>query len=177
MQKQWYAIRTHVGYEERVFTALQRKIRQRGQGAAFGEVIVPSEKDIDLVRSKKQEIERRMVPGYILVQMVLNPNTWHLVNSVPKVMGFIGESDTAPTPVPEDEITTIRQHVTVGHSTTRPDVRFTVGEPIKVVDGPFRDFNGIVETVRPERSRVRVAVSVFGRPTSVELDFVQVEAA
>jgi len=177
MQQQWYAIRTHVGSEQRVAAALQRKIREREHDDAFGEIIVPSEKVIDLVRDKKQEVERRLFPGYILVQMVLTDSTWHVVHSVQKVVGFIGESDKAPTPVPADAIDTIRQQVAVGHATPRPKVRFTVGEPIKVVDGPFRDFTGIVESVKPERSRVRVAVSVFGRPTPVELDFVQVEAA
>ena len=177
MQKQWYAIRTHVGYEQRVATALQRKICEGEQDDAFGEIMVPGEKVIDLVRGQKREVERRLFPGYILVQMALNDTTWHLVHSVPKVVGFIGESDKAPTPVPEEAIKTIRQQVAVGHATPRPKVRFVVGEKIKVIDGPFRDFNGIVESVKTERSRVRVAVSVFGRPTPVELDFVQVEAA
>jgi len=177
MQQQWYAIRTHVGFEQRVATALQRKIHEQAQEDALGEIIVPSEKVIDLVRGQKREVKRRLFPGYILVQMLLNDTTWHVVHSVPKVVGFIGESDKAPTPVPEAAIAMIRQQVAVGHATPRPKVRFTVGERIKVVDGPFRDFNGVVESVKPERSRVRVAVSVFGRPTPVELDFVQVEAA
>jgi transcriptional antiterminator NusG len=177
MQQQWYAIRTQVGYEQKVASALQRKIHEREQDDAFGEIIVPSEKVIDLVRGQKREVERRLFPGYLLVQMVLNDSTWHVVHSVPKVVGFIGESDTSPTPVPADAIEKIRQQVAVGHAVARPRIRFTVGEQIKIVDGPFQDFNGIVESVRPERSRVRVAVSVFGRPTPVELDFVQVEAA
>ena len=177
MQQQWYAIRTHVGSEHRVATALQRKIRGREQDDAFGKIIVPSEKVIDLVRGQKREVERRLFPGYILVQMALNDHTWHLVHSVPRVVGFIGESDKAPTPVPEDAIAMIRQQVAVSHAAPRPKVCFAVGEKIKVVDGPFRDFNGVVESVKPERSRVRVAVSVFGRPTPVELDFVQVAAA
>ena len=177
MPQQWYAIRTQVGYEQRVAIALRRKIRERAQDGAFGEIIVPSEKVIELVRGQKREVERRLFPGYLLVQMALNDTTWHVIHSVPKVVGFIGESDKAPTPVPEAAIDTIRQQVAVGHTTPRPKVRFVVGEQIKVVDGPFRDFNGIVESVKPERSRVRVAVSVFGRPTPVELDFLQVEAA
>jgi transcriptional antiterminator NusG len=177
MQQQWYAIRTYVGSEHRVATALQRKIREREQEGAFGEIIVPSEKVIDLVRGQKREVERRLFPGYILVQMVLNDTTWHLVHSVPKIVGFIGESDKAPTPVPEDAVNTIRQQVAISHATPRPKAHFVVGEKIKVVDGPFREFTGIVEAVKPERSRVRVAVSVFGRPTPVELDFLQVEGA
>ena len=177
MQQQWYAIQTYVGSEQLVANTLQQRILEREHDDAFGEIIVPSEKVIDLVRGQKREVERRLFPGYILVQMALNDTTWHLVHSVPKVVGFIGESDKAPTPVPEEAIKTIRQQVAVGHATPRPKVRFVVGEKIKVIDGPFRDFNGIVESVKTERSRVRVAVSVFGRPTPVELDFVQVEAA
>lgn len=177
MQQQWYAIRTQIGYEQRVAAALQRQIHERAQEEVFGEILVPSEKVIDLVRGQKHEVERRLFPGYILVQMVLNGSTWHLVHAVSKVVGFIGESDQAPTPVPEEAINKIRQQVAAGHAAPRPKVRFTEGEKVKIIDGPFRDFNGIIESVRPERSRVRVAVSVFGRPTPIELDFVQVEAA
>ncbi|MGE0826172.1 MAG: transcription termination/antitermination protein NusG [Candidatus Binatia bacterium] len=177
MEKQWYAIRTHVGSEKRVRAALQRKIVESGQEAAFGEIVVPTEKVIDVVRGTKKEVERYLFPGYVLVHMLLNEHTWHVVHSVPKVVGFIGESDTAPTPVPAAEVERIQQQIATGHAAPRPRQIFTVGEQVKIVDGPFRDFNGVVEDVRPERARVRVAVSVFGRATPVELDFLQVEAA
>ena len=177
MQKEWYALRTHVGYEQRVKAALQQKLRQRGQEDAFGEIIVPTEKVVDLVRGKKQTVERRLFPGYLLVQMMFTPEIWHLVHSVPRVVGFIGESDIAPTPVPATKVREIVQQVEAGLAAPRPKTLFTVGEKVKVVEGPFRDFTGTVESVKPERARIRVAVSVFGRPTPVELDFLQVEAA
>lgn len=177
MNKQWYAIRTHIGYEQRVKAALQQKIRERGQEDAFGEIVVPTEKVIDLVRGKKQTVERRLFPGYILVEMAFNNETWHLVRSLPKVVGFVGESDTAPTPIPAHKVEEILQQVETGMAAPRPKVLFTVGERVKIVEGPLRDFTGTVEAVRPERARVRVAVSVFGRSTPVELDFLQVEAA
>lgn len=177
MEKQWYALRTHVGYEQRVKAAVQQKVRERGQEAAFGEIVVPTEKVIDLVRGKKQTVERRLFPGYILVEMAFTNETWHLVHSLPKVVGFIGESDTAPTPIPAQKVQEILQQVAAGLAAPRPKTLFTLGERVKVVEGPFRDFTGTVEAVKPERARVRVAVSVFGRPTPVELDFLQVEAA
>ena len=177
MNKQWYAIRTHVGYEQRVKAALQQKIYERGQEDAFGEVVVPTEKVIDLVRGKKQTVERRLFPGYILVEITFDKEIWHLVHSIPKVVGFIGESDTAPTPIPTQKVQKILQQVAAGMAAPRPKTLFTVGEKVKVVEGPLRDFIGTVEAVKPERSRVRVAVSVFGRPTPVELDFLQVAAA
>jgi transcriptional antiterminator NusG len=177
MDKQWYAIRTRVGYEQRVKVALQQRIRERGQADAFGEIVVPTEKVIDLVRGKKQTVERRLFPGYLLVEMVFNETTWHLVHSLPKGVGFVGESDTTPTPIPAPKVQEIRQQVELGLATPRPKTLFTIGERVKVVEGPFRDFSGTVEAVKPERARVRVAVSVFGRPTPVELDFLQVEAA
>lgn len=177
MEKRWYALQTHVGYEHRVKAALQQKIRECGQEDAFGEIVVPTEKVIDLVRGKKQTVERRLFPGYVFVQMAMTEDTWHLVHSVSKVVGFIGESDTAPTPIPDEKIQELLQRVEAGLAAPRPKTLFTVGERVKVVEGPFRDFTGTVESVKPERSRVRVAVSVFGRPTPVELDFLQVEAA
>lgn len=177
MEKQWYALRTHIGYEQRVKAALQQAVRARGQAEAFGEIIVPTEKVLDVVRGKKQTVERRLFPGYLLVEMVFNQETWHVVHSIPKVVGFIGASDTAPTPLPLHKVQEILQQVEAGMAAPRPQTLFAVGERVKVVEGPFRDFTGTVESVKPERARVRVAVSVFGRPTPVELDFLQVEAA
>jgi transcriptional antiterminator NusG len=177
MNKQWYALRTHIGYEQRVKAALQQKIRERGQEDAFGAIMVPTEKVIDLVQGKKQTVERRLFPGYLLVELAFNNETWHLVHSIPKVVGFIGESATAPTPIPAQKVQEILRQVAAGMAAPRPKTLFTIGERVKVVEGPFRDFSGTVEAVKPERARVRVAVSVFGRPTPVELDFLQVEAA
>ncbi|MCS6925562.1 MAG: transcription termination/antitermination protein NusG [Candidatus Binatia bacterium] len=177
MQKQWYAIRTYIGCEQRVQVALQQKIRECGQQDAFGAIVIPTEKVIEFVRGKKHIVERRLFPGYLLVEMVFNDDTWHLVHSVPKVIGFVGESGTAPTPIPAEKVAEILEQVEKGMAVPRPRRLFTVGEKVKIVAGPLRDFTGTVEAIRPERARVRVAVSVFGRPTPVELDFAQVEAA
>ena len=177
MEKQWYALQTYVGFEKRVKTVLEQKAHDLGHEEALGEIIIPTEKVIDLVRGKKQTIERRLFPGYVFVEMVLNDTTWHLVHSVPKVVGFIGESELVPTPLALEQVQQIRQRMESTMAVPRPRMVLTIGDKVKVVDGPFRDFTGIVESVRPERSRVRVAVTVFGRSTPVELDFLQVEAA
>jgi transcriptional antiterminator NusG len=177
MQKQWYAVRTHVGYEHRVKAALQKKVRERGLEDAFGEIVVPTEKVIDLVRGQKRTVERRLFPGYLFVEMAFSQAAWHVVHAIPKVVGFIGEADTAPTPIPTETVQEILQQVEAGMAAPRPRQLFIVGERVKIVEGPLRDFTGTVESVKPERARLRVAVSVFGRSTPVELDFVHVEAA
>ncbi len=177
MEKHWYALQTYVGFEKRVKVTLQQKARDLGLEDAFGEIIVATEKVIDLVRGKKQTIERRLFPGYVFVEMVLNDTTWHLVHSIPKVVSFIGESESVPTPLASEQMQQIKQRMESTMAAPRPRMVLTIGDKVKVVDGPFRDFTGVVEGVKPERSRVRVAVTVFGRSTPVELDFLQVEAA
>jgi len=176
MDKCWYAVRTRVGYERRVATVLQQKIRERGQGETFGEIIVPTEQVIDLAPGKKRPVQRCLFPGYLFVQMVLTQETWQLVHYTPKVVGFVGESDITPTPIPTEEVQEIIRRVEAGMTTPRLKTLLTIGEKVKVVEGPFRDFTGTIEAVKSERSRLRVTVSVFGRPISVELDFLQVEA-
>jgi transcriptional antiterminator NusG len=176
MEKQWYVIKTYVGFEHRVKGVLQRKIEQAGKEDLFGEIFVPTEKVVDLVRGKRQTVERRLLPGYLLAQIVFNEETWSLVHSIPKVTGFVGEGNM-PSALPEEEVRKIVQRVEAGMGAPRPKVLFVIGEPVRVVDGPFREFTGTVESVNPNRSRVRVALSVFGRPTPVDLDFIQVEAA
>lgn len=177
MEKQWYALQTYVGFEKRVKTVLGQKAHDLGHEEAFGEIIIPTEKVIDLVRGKKQTIERRLFPGYVFVEMALSDTTWHLVHSVPKVVGFIGESELVPTPLALEQVQQIKHRMESTMAVPRPRMVLTIGDKVKVVDGPFRDFTGVVEAVKPERSRVRVAVTVFGRSTPVELDFLQVEAA
>ncbi len=176
MEKQWYVIQTYVGFEHRVKTALQRKIRGAGKADFFGEIFVPTEKVFDLVRGKRQTVELRLFPGYLFTQMTFNEETWSLVRSIPKVLGFLGKAN-APAVIPEEEVAKIIQRAEAGMVTPRPKVLFVVGEAVKVVAGPFREFSGTVEAVKPDRSRVRVALKVFGRPTPVEFDFIQVEAA
>jgi transcriptional antiterminator NusG len=175
MDKKWYAIYTQPGYEQRVQATLKRKIKEAGKETIFGEILVPTEKVIDRVKGKKQTVERRLFPGYVLVQMALTDETWHFVHSIPRVLGFIGEGNN-PTPMSDQEVGEIIRTVESTRNAPRPKARFEVGERVKVVDGPFRDFAGTVQEIRPERSMLRVAISVFGRPTPVDLDFVQVEA-
>lgn len=176
MEKRWYVIKTYVGFEHRVKEMLQRKIQQAGKEDLFGEIFVPTEKLFDLVRGKRQTVERRLFPGYLLAQIAFSEETWSLIRSIPKVTGFVGKGNM-PSAIPEEEVRKIVQRVEAGMAAPRPKVMFVIGEKVRVVDGPFREFNGTVEAVNPNRSRVRVALSVFGRPTPVDLDFIQVEAA
>lgn len=174
MAKQWYVVHTFSGFEHKVKAALEERIKSLGKGEYFGEVLVPVEKIVELVKGKKKTSSRKFFPGYILVQMELNDETWHVVKETPKITGFVGGS-TNPTPVTEAEVKAITQQMEEGAVKPKPRVLFSAGENVKVVDGPFADFNGVVEEVRPEKGKLRVLISIFGRATPVELDFVQVE--
>lgn len=174
MAKQWYVVHTFSGFEHKVKAALEERIKSLGKGEYFGEVLVPVEKVVELVKGKKKTSSRKFFPGYILVEMELNDETWHVVKETPKVTGFIGGS-TNPTPVTEAEVKAITQQMEEGAVKPKPRVLFSEGESVKVIDGPFSDFNGVVEEVRPEKGKLRVLISIFGRATPVELDFVQVE--
>ena len=129
------------------------------------------------MRGKKQTVERRLFPGYVFVEMVFTQAPWHVVHAIPKIVGFVGEADTEPTPIPIEKIQEILQQAATGMAAPRPRQLFVAGDCVKIVEGPLRDFTGTVESVKPERSRLRITVSVVGRPTPVELDFLQVEAA
>jgi transcriptional antiterminator NusG len=174
MAKQWYVVHTFSGYEQKVKAALEERVRSMGKAEQFGEILVPVEKVMELVKGKKKTSSRKFFPGYILVQMELDDETWHVVKETPKVTGFVGGS-THPPPVSDEEVKAITQQMEEGAIKPKPRVLFSVGESVKVVDGPFVDFNGIVEEVRPEKGKLRVLISIFGRATPVELDFVQVE--
>jgi transcription termination/antitermination protein NusG len=174
MDKKWYVVHTFSGYEQKVKAALEERIRSLGKEQQFGEILVPVEKVMELVKGKKKTSSRKFFPGYILVQMALDDETWHVVKETPKVTGFVGGS-THPAPVSDEEVKAITQQMEEGAIKPKPRVLFSVGESVKVVDGPFVDFNGIVEEVRPEKGKLRVLISIFGRATPVELDFVQVE--
>ena len=174
MAKQWYVVHTFSGFEHKVKAALEERIKSLGKGEYFGEVLVPVEKVIELVKGKKKTSSRKFFPGYILVQMELNDETWHVIKETPKVTGFVGGS-TNPTPVTDAEVKAITQQMEEGAVKPKPRVLFSEGENVKVIDGPFADFNGVVEEVRPEKGKLRVLISIFGRATPVELDFVQVE--
>lgn len=170
----WYVVHVYSGFEFKVKQSLEERIRINNFSDMFGEIRIPQEKVVELVRGKKKTSNRKFFPGYILVQMALNQDTWHLVNETPKVTGFVGDSSD-PAPLSEDEVLRIMDQVEEGASSPRSKMSFEQGETIKVVDGPFADFNGTVEEVRPEKGKVKVLISIFGRATPVELDFVQIE--
>lgn len=170
----WYVVHTYSGYEQKAKLALKERIRQQRMEAQFAEVLIPSENVIELVRGEKKTTSRKFFPGYMLVKMVLNENTWHLVKSTPKITGFVGNAVNPPA-VPEEEVLRITNQMTEGTLKPRPKVQFEEGESVRVIDGPFVNFNGVVEEVKPDKGKLRVLVSIFGRSTPVELDFVQVE--
>jgi transcription termination/antitermination protein NusG len=177
--RQWYVVHTYSGYEHKVKASLEERIRGLGNPDLFGEILVPSEKVVELVKGKKKTSSRKFFPGYILVNMRLNNETWHIVKSTPKVTGFLGgatDPDSIP-PISEAEVREITHQMEEGAVKPKPKVLFEQGENVKVIDGPFQDFNGVVEEVKPEKGKLRVLISIFGRATPVELDFVQVEKA
>jgi transcriptional antiterminator NusG len=176
MEKYWYAIHAYPGYEHRVKAALARKIRDARMEAAFGDILVPTEKVMELVRGDKRIIDRRMFPGYLLVHADLTDQVWHLIRSIPKVIGLVGK-DTTPARLSHEEVQEILDRVGAAAVKPRPKTVFEVGDKVKIIEGPFREFTGTVEEFNPERARVKVALSVFGRPTPVVLDPMQVEAA
>lgn len=174
MAKNWYVVHTFSGYEQKAKAALEERIKTLGKQDFFGEVLVPVEKVVELVKGKKKTSSRKFFPGYILVQMELNDETWHVVKGTPKVTGFVGGT-THPPSVSDEEVKNITRQMEEGAIKPKPRVFFSTGESVKVVDGPFADFNGVVEEVRPDKGKLRVLISIFGRATPVELEFVQVE--
>jgi len=175
VEKKWYIVNTLSGCESKAKAGLEEKIRQTSMGDFFGQILVPSENVVQLVKGQKKMTSRKFFPGYIFVEMFLNDETWHMVRSVNKVTGFIGGDRTRPTPVPPHEVERITKQMEVGAERPRPKVNFSEGENVRVIDGPFSNFNGTVEELNLEKGKVKVLVSIFGRPTPVELDFVQVE--
>ena len=174
MAKKWYVVHTLSGFEQKAKAALEEKIKTLGKQDLFGEILIPAEKVVELIKGKKKTSSRKFFPGYLLVQMELNDETWHVVKGTPKVTGFVGGS-TQPPSVSEEEVKEITHQMEEGAVKPRPRVLFSVGENVKVIDGPFADFNGVVGEVRPDKGKLRVLISIFGRATPVELEFVQVE--
>lgn len=170
----WYVVHTYSGYEQSVKRQLLERIRTLGHEDDFGDILVPAEQVMELVKGKKRTATRNLYPGYIMVQMILTDETWHVVTSTPKVTGFVG-GGTNPPPVPEEEVQAVVAQVAEGASRPVAKVAFEVGEQVKVIDGPFADFNGTVEEVRPEKGTLKVSISIFGRSTSVEMELVQIE--
>jgi transcription termination/antitermination protein NusG len=170
----WYIVYVRTGMEMKAKQALENRIKTENMGHLVGQVFVPSENVIEMSKGKKRETTRKFFPGYMLVQMVMNENTWHFVKSTPKIVGFIGNS-TNPPAVSEKELLKISNHSVESAVRPTPKVSFEEGETVRVTEGPFTNFTGIDEEVRPDKAKLRVLVSIFGRSTPVELDFVQVE--
>jgi transcriptional antiterminator NusG len=175
MALKWYVVHAYSGFENQVKRSLQERIRRGGLENQFGEILVPTEEVVEMREGQKRKSDRKFFPGYVLVQMELNEETWHLVREVPKVMGFIGGTSDRPAPITDKEAAAILNRIQEGAEKPRPKVLFEVGEMVRVREGPFTDFNGSVEEVNYEKNRLRVAVSIFGRSTPVDLDFSQVE--
>ncbi len=173
----WYVVHAFSGFEKQVQRSLLEHIKRAGMEDQFGEILVPTEEVVEMKSGEKRTSERKFFPGYVLVKMEMSDETWHLVKGVPKVSGFIGGSGTKPTPITDKEAAVILQQVQEGVEKPRPKFSFVAGELVRIVDGPFMDFNGTVEDVNYEKSKLRVSVSIFGRLTPVELEFSQVEKA
>lgn len=175
MAKRWYVVHAYSGYEKRVAAALKERIELASIQEQFGEILVPTEEVVEMRGGQKRKSERKFFPGYVLVQMELTDESWHLVKETPRVMGFIGGKADKPAPITEKEANAILQRVDDSVDKPKPKTIFEPGEMVRVIDGPFNDFNGVVEEVNYEKNRLHVAVLIFGRSTPVELEFGQVE--
>ena len=177
MSMQWFVVHAYSNYEMRVKEALKERIERYGLEDSFGEILIPTEEVVEMREGQKKKSTRKFFPGYVLVEMDLNDDSWHLVKDTPRVLGFIGGTSDRPAPITEKEANAIMNRMEEGVDAPRPRVLFEVGEVVRVNDGPFNDFNGVVEEVNYEKSTMRVAVQIFGRSTPVELEFFQVEKA
>lgn len=177
MSMRWYVVHAYSGFEKSVMRALVERIARSELQDKFGQILVPVEEVVEMKSGQKSVTERKFFPGYVLVEMAMDDDTWHLVKSTPKVTGFVGGSGNKPTPISVKEVEKIMQQMQEGVEKPRPKVLFEVGEYVRVKEGPFTDFNGSVESVNYEKSRLHVSVTIFGRATPVELEFSQVEKA
>lgn len=177
MAMQWYVVHAYSGFEKSVMRALKERIERAGMQDQFGEILVPVEEVVEMKGGQKRTSERKFFPGYVLVQMEMNDASWHLVKSTAKVTGFVGGTANKPAPISEREVQAILQQMQEGVEKPKPKITFESGELVRVTDGPFTDFNGSVEEVNYDKSKLRVSVTIFGRATPVELDFAQVEKA
>lgn len=177
MTMRWYVVQAFSGFEGVVKRSLEERIERAGMSDKFGDILVPTEEVVEMRNGAKRRSERKFFPGYVLVRMELDDDSWHLVKDVPKVLGFIGGTADRPAPITDKEADSILQKVQEGVEKPRPKVLFDVGEVVRVTDGPFNDFNGVVEEVNFDKNRLLVAVQIFGRSTPVELEFSQVEKA
>ena len=175
MAMRWYVVHAYSGYEKRVAESLKERIQLQAMEDSFGEILVPTEEVVEVRDGKKRKSERKFYPGYVMVQMEMNDETWHLVKQTPRVMGFIGGTADKPAPITEREAEAILRRVQDGADKPAHKTIYEPGEVVRVTEGPFADFNGVVEGVDYEKSRIQVAVTIFGRATPVELEFTQVE--
>ena len=177
MNKKWFVVHAYSGFEKSVQRALVERIKRSDIAEQFGKILVPVEEVVEMKSGQKNISERKFFPGYVLVEMEMTDDTWHLVKSTAKVTGFVGGTSTKPTPISEKEVQNILHQIQEGVEKPRPKVLFEIGESVRVKEGPFTDFHGNVEDVNYEKSKLRVSVTIFGRSTPVELDFSQVEKA
>ena len=175
MSMRWYVVHAYSNYENQVKRSLEERIEREGLQDNFGKILVPTEEVVEMRMGQQRKSDRKFFPGYVLVQMDLTDETWHLVRDVPRVLGFIGGSSDKPAPISDKEADAILNRVEEGVNKPKPKVLFEAGEVVRVIDGPFKDFNGVVEEVNYDKSRLRVSVLIFGRSTPVELGFGQVE--
>jgi len=173
MALKWYVVHTYSGFENRVKLSLQERIATAGMQPFFSDIMIPEEDIVELVSGEKKTSKRKFFPGYILVRMEMNDNTWHLVKDTPKVTGFIGGRDK-PTPIPDKDVDLLKSRIDEGTLKPKPKFKFEEGYHVRIIDGPFTNFDGIIDEVKPEKGKLRVIVSIFGRSTPVELDFIQV---
>jgi transcriptional antiterminator NusG len=173
-QKQWYIVHTYSGFEERVKENLQQRVEALGMREKFGEIKIPTETLVEMKSGKKREVQRKFFPGYILVEMEMSDAAWHVVKNTPKVTGFVG-TGKKPTPLSEDEVNNILEQVVTAKEKPKPKYMFEKAEPVRITDGPFNNFTGVVDEVNLDRNTLKVMVTIFGRQTPVELDFLQVE--
>lgn len=174
-EMQWYIVRTATGFENRVVLSLKHDIALKNLESSFGRMLVPTEEVVEMRAGQKRKSQRKFFPGYLLIEMRMNDDTWHLVRHTSRVLGFVGGTKGQPVPISEDEVNAVLGQIEDGADKPRPKVLFEAGEVVRVKEGPFADFSGVVEDVNYEKNRIRVSVSIFGRSTPVELEFSQVE--
>ncbi|MDI6776469.1 MAG: transcription termination/antitermination protein NusG [Syntrophales bacterium] len=173
MAFKWYVVHTYSGFENRVKLSLQERIEAAGMQAYFSDILIPEEDIVELVSGEKKTSKRKFFPGYILVKMEMNDDTWHIVKNTPKVTGFIGSKDK-PSPIPDKDVEILKTRIEEGTLKPKPKFKFEVGDHVRIIDGPFINFDGVIDEVKAEKGKLRVIVSIFARPTPVELDFIQV---